>query len=406
MDLFTRFAQKPRRLVVGLLSGTSADAIDCAVCSIEGGAIPPRTGGPDAATTRRVRLEAFRSQPYDPALRSKILAAESLDVRGIAELHAAIGDAFAESCLRALVHAGIPEEAVDAVGSHGQTIYHHSGREPRVTLQLGDGDRIAERTGFLTVSDFRARDVAAGGEGAPLTPYADRVLFAPKDSSTRRAVLNLGGIANITLLGPLRESTIAFDTGPANAPLDRLARLYSEGALSCDFDGAIAARGTVDEELLKRLMAHPFLSRQPPKSTGPEEFGDLLVSELVRAVGRVTPDLFATVTEFVAQSVALGLRQALYVDRQPSAELELVVAGGGARNKSLLDRITAAVAPARVVLSDALGVPTQAREAMAFALLAHDALLGLPTNLPSVTGARRPACLGKISLPPIPGDSA
>lgn len=406
MDLFTRFAQKPRRLVVGLLSGTSADAIDCAVCSIEGNTEPPRNGSRDAASSTRVRLEAFRSQPYDPALRAKILAIESLDVRGLAELHAEIGEAFAEACLRSLVLAGIPEEAIDAVGSHGQTVYHHSGREPRVTLQLGDGDRIAERTGFLTVSDFRARDVAAGGEGAPLTPYADRVLFAPKDPAARRAVLNLGGIANITLLGSLPEHTIAFDTGPANAPLDRLAHLFSEGALACDFDGAIAARGTVDAELLRRLMAHPFLSRRPPKSTGPEEFGDRFVAELVRESGRVTPDLLATATEFVAQSVALGLRQALRIERALPAELELVVAGGGARNKSLMARIADAIAPARVVLSDALGVPTQAREAMAFALLAHDALLGLPTNLPSVTGARRPACLGKISLPPIPGDSA
>jgi len=391
VERIAALARKPRRLVLGLLSGTSADAIDCAVCSIEG-AGPPRAGNPGA----RVHLEAFRSAPYDPELRARVHGAARAGAREIAELHAALGDAFADAALQTLVMHGVPEEAVDLVGSHGQTVYHHSGAPVRATLQLGDGDRIAERTGFPVISDFRARDVAAGGEGAPLTPYADLVLFARAETKPRRAVLNLGGIANVTVLDAEPERVVAFDTGPANAPLDRLARLASDGALACDLDGKIAARGVVDLELLGELMRHPFLAQAPPKSTGLETFGDSFVEALVRRHrGDADADLLATATAFVAASVADALRR--HVPGDPIGEL--VVAGGGARNPTLVACL-ARNAPYRVVPSDALGVPAHAREAMAFALLANDALYGLPTSLPRVTGARRATTLGKLSLPP------
>ncbi|MFN0208005.1 MAG: anhydro-N-acetylmuramic acid kinase [Planctomycetota bacterium] len=405
---------KPRRLVAGLLSGTSADAIDCAICSIEGSgpAKDIKTGANRVAA--KVKLESFRSHPYDPALRQKLLHPEKITIRELAELHAEVGDAFAEALHRTLVLSGIPEESIDLAGSHGQTIYHHSGfrddhggAAPKVTLQIGDGDRIAEKTGFIVISDFRARDVAAGGEGAPLTPYADAILFPPlPPSEGRRVVLNLGGIGNITILDADPRKIVAFDTGPANAPLDRLARIITKGEFHCDFDGRLAAAGEVNEALLAELLKHPFLQKMPPKSTGTEMFGDSFVKTLVAAHGaqldlKAMRDLIATLTAFAAESVAFSLRELAprMLSNSDANVAEVVVAGGGSHNKTLITKLRAALAPARVVVSDELGVPSAAREAMAFAILANDALLGLPTSLPRVTGSTHPVTLGKLSFP-------
>jgi len=398
MDPLHVLKTKPRRLVAGLMSGTSADGIDCAICSIEGGgpARDPRDGAPRPPA--RVKLEAFRGHPYDASLRRRILGIAGAQVREIAALHAEIGDAFAEACLRTLVLAGIPEEALDLVGSHGQTIYHHNGTEPRVTLQIGDGDRIAEKLGTVVVSDFRARDVAAGGEGAPLTPYADLVLLASAAEGGRRpVVLNLGGIANVTILDPDPRRIAAFDTGPANAPLDRLARLVTGGEWNCDFGGKLASEGRVVPALLEDLLRDPFLARKPPKSTGTEAYGDAFVARLVARHGRADRDLLATATAFVARSIAAALR-----DHTPAGPpiSEVIAAGGGTLNPTLLTQLKEALAPIPVVLSDERGIPSKAREAMAFAILGNDALLGLPTNLPQATGAARHVTLGKMSFPP------
>lgn len=395
MDRLHALAEKPRRLVAGLLSGTSADAIDCAICSIDGcgPARDLRTGEPRKPAL--VRLEAFRSQPYDLALRSRILDVARANTREIAELHAALGDAFGEALHRTLVLSGVPEEALDLAGSHGQTVYHHSGAEPKVTLQLGEGDRIAARVGVPVFSDFRQRDVAEGGEGAPLSPYADLVLF-PAGERGRRAVLNLGGVANVTVLDADPRQTVAFDTGPANAPLDRIARRITKGEWACDFDGQLAARGVVLPALLAELLQHPYLRRKPPKSTGTETFGDEFVNALA-ARQRIDHDVLATVTCFVAMSIAGALREHV-----PAGDpiTEVIVAGGGVKNRALLRYLEELLAPATVLPSDQRGIPAKAREAIAFAILANDALFGLPTALRSVTGARRGATLGKLSLPP------
>lgn len=396
MDVLAKIARKPVRLVAGLLSGTSADGIDCAVCSIEGGGPPAdvHTGAPRAAA--RVKLEAFSTTPYDPGLRARLRRLDNCTAREVAELHAALGDAFAEALLRTVVLHGIPEEALDLAGSHGQTVYHHSGVKPSCTLQLGDADRIAERAGVPVVSDFRARDIAAGGEGAPLTPYADLVLFArPAGAAGRRAVLNLGGIANVTILDDDPRRVVAFDTGPANAPLDRLVRILTNGSQSYDSGGRLAAEGRVRGDLLEAWMRHPFLERRPPKSTGTEVFGDPFVAQAIERHGGVDRDLLATLTAFVARSVVDALRR--FAPPGP-AIAEVVVAGGGAANETLLSHFRRELEPAAVIPSDALGVPARAREAMAFALLANDAILGLPTSLPSVTGARQAVTLGKLSF--------
>jgi len=386
-DLLERSA-KPLRTVVGLMSGTSADSIDVAVCRMKG-------------YSQEVELLHFSEHAYDPAVKHLVHTVADLDVRGIAELNVQVGEAFAQACLATLEEASISPWDVDLIGSHGQTVYHHSGVTGalRATLQVGDGDVIAVRTGRYVISDFRARDIAAGGEGAPLSPVADTILFARRGSGTwrRRAVLNLGGIANLTVLDDDPTRVFGFDTGPANAPLDRLARHLSGGELACDQDGQLAQAGRVNDSLVADLLENdPFVTRRPPKSTGFEVYGDAFVARAATRHGGHDADLMATLTEFVARTIALGLRHCAQLD--PPVE-EVVAAGGGVKNPYLMQRIAAMLAPIPIRLSDDLGVPSDAREAMAFAVLADMTLRGLPAWLPPVTGASAPKLLGKLSFP-------
>lgn len=389
-DLLAR-SRKSERIVVGLMSGTSADSIDVAVCRMTG-------QGGEAG----VELLHYREHPHDPEVRRRVIGLADLDVRSVAELHVLIGEAFAAACIATIAEAGLSPRDVDVIGSHGQTIYHHSGvvGALRATLQVGDGDVIAVRTGCPVISDFRARDVASGGEGAPLSPIADTVLFGRGrggEPARRRAILNLGGIANLTVLDDDPARVFGFDTGPANAPMDRLARRLSGGALDCDRDGRIARSGRVDERLLAGLLEHdPFPARRPPKSTGFEMYGDAFVDRAAAMHGQIDADLMATLTEFVARTVAIGLRQC--EDLGPPVE-ELIAAGGGVRNPALMERIAALIAPVPVRRSEEVGVPSDAREAMAFAVLADMTLRGAPAMLPPVTGARAPKLLGKLSFP-------
>lgn len=389
-------AKKTERVVVGIISGTSVDSINVAVCRIEGAGLPgPKNAGAVA------RLLHFSDFPYDPALRTRIIDSANLHAREIAEMHAEVGDAFAHACLGGIEKAGLKPTDVDLIGSHGQTIYHHSGQQGamKATLQLGDGDRIAEKTSIAVVSDFRTRDIAAGGEGAPLTPYSDIILFSPRRDSKvkRRAVLNLGGTANITILDSDPFKVLGFDSGPANSPLDRLARMISNGQKLCDLDGEFANAGTVNAVLLERLLEEDqYLKRPPPKSTGFELYGDAFVQRVADLHGGVDNDLIATITEFCARASAYAIRDHVKVD--PPVD-ELVVAGGGIRNPALLDRLKAAVAPIPVVLASELGVPADAREAMGFAIFANEALFGHAVGLPNLTGARHPVLLGKWSMP-------
>jgi len=393
-DWFRRTTEKPARVVVGMISGTSADSIDAAVCRISGSGVP--TADREGA---RVELLHYGETPYEPELKTRVQNLAQWDVRAVAELNVEVGEAFARACLKTVAEAGLKPSDVDLIGSHGQTVYHHSSVPGAIgaTLQVGDGDVIAERTGAMVVCDFRARDIAGGGEGAPISPYADMILYAPRDrksASDRRAVLNLGGIANVTVLDPDSSRVFGFDTGPANTLLDRLARRLSDGSLSCDRDGAMARAGRVDEGLVERLLAEdPFLARRPPKSTGFEMYGDAFVERAGGLLGRFDADLMATLTEFTARTVADAFA------RFVPPVVEVIGAGGGVKNPVLIGRIAELLAPARFVLGDDRGVPGDAREAMAFAILANDALHGLPTSLPAVTGARRPATLGKFCLP-------
>jgi anhydro-N-acetylmuramic acid kinase len=392
LHCLTELRQRPA-VVVGVLSGTSADGIDAAVCRIM-----PAADDQDGVRAR-VELLHHLSYPHDPQVHEWIAGSNALGARRLAELHTRLGRRFAEACIAAVKSSGLSLEQIDLVGSHGQTLYHHShvpGAE-RCGLQLGDADEIAELTGLPVISDFRARDIAAGGEGAPITPIADLVLFRAFGPHGRRAVLNLGGIANLTVLDDCPARILGFDTGPGNALLDRLARRLTSGQLPFDVDGRLGAAGQVNQSLLDRWLAEDgFLKRRPPKSTGFEMYGDELLDELERRHGRADVDLLATAAEFTSRAISQAISGLLDEDMQPA---EVVVAGGGALNPDLMRRLTAAVAPRVVTRSDELGVPGMAREAMSFAILAHRTILGLPSTWPGTTGARHPVVLGKLSFP-------
>lgn len=352
--------------VVGLMSGTSADGIDAALVEV----------GPE------VRLLAFRTVPYPEETRRRLF--ELFEDRGgpreVARLNALLGELFARAA-----RAVMGGKGADLVASHGQTVAHLP--DEGATLQLGEGAVIAARTGCLTVSDFRPADLAQGGQGAPLVPFADaRLLHTP---SIDRAALNLGGMANLTWI-PARGEVQACDTGPGNALLDALA----EALLGAPWDegGRRAAEGRVVPELLEELLAHPYFAREGPKSTGRETFGRPMARRLL---GRAAPgDLLRTAAALTAESVVRHLKRHL---RGPA---ELVVGGGGVENATLMEELRRRLpAEVRLRLYDDFGIPFQAREAVAFALLGHETVHGRPASLPGATGARRPAVLGKVSFP-------
>ncbi len=413
--------------VVGLMSGTSADGIDAVVVEL-----------PPAGVRGAGRLLAHTHHPYPAGLAARLVRAGEggAATPEIGHLHAYLGELLAQAALAAIAAAGLTPEAIDAIGSHGQTVHHApqprsepplpgadvtdatrdaetamaagAGRgviEVRSTLQLGQPAVIAERTGVTTVADFRPRDLAAGGQGAPLAPYAHALLFG--DPSAAVAVQNLGGIGNVTFIpaggGP--ADVLAFDTGPANMVVDGLVALLSGGRERYDRDGARAVRGRIDRRLLDELLADSYFARRPPKSTGREQFGASYVAALRRrgaALGLGDDDLVATATALTAESIARAYRDFL-----PAAPARVVLCGGGARNPTLVAMLRAALAShlagraggsaIRVEPSDTAGLPAEAVEAVCFAVLARETLAGLPAGLPQVTGAARPTLLGVIA---------
>lgn len=362
-------------LYLGLMSGTSADGIDAALVQF------PATGG--------CRFVHGHTHPWEPGLRAELIALgeggglDSLDTLG--RIDAQIGLRFAEAANALLQASGVDRAQVRAIGSHGQTVRHRPLADPAFTLQLGDASRIAEATGITTVADFRRRDVAAGGQGAPLMPAFHLAMLG--DSDEDRAILNLGGIANLTLIA--RGGTpLGFDTGPANALMDAWCQQHQ--GVPFDADGAFAASGEVDEALLAQWLAEPWFALPPPKSTGREQFH---LEWALAALGErplAAADVQATLLELTAATVADALRAHL-----PEAR-RVLVCGGGVRNPQLLQRLSARL-PGVVVESSAVhGLDPDYMEAMGFAWLAQRTLDGLAGNLPSVTGAQGPRILGAI----------
>jgi anhydro-N-acetylmuramic acid kinase len=410
--------------VIGLISGTSMDAIDAALVELE-------------CVDDRLRLHplAFTMAPLAPALRDRMVALlppRSGSTAEVCALNVAIGAAFAEAALLVARQAGVAIESVDLIASHGQTVYHQvaAGAE-RSTLQLGTPAVIAERTGRTVVADFRPRDIAAGGQGAPLVPYLDLLLF--RHPQRARAVQNIGGMGNVTYLPPgddrpfdatqgerlttderrpnqsdtipigsgspssfvLRPSSVvAFDTGPGNVLIDEAVRLLTDGRLAYDHDGRIAASGRIDEELLANWLAHPFFQQMPPRSTGRELFGSAEARDYVaqaQARGLATPDIVATLTALTAWSVADSYRR--YCGRVD----EVLLSGGGARNPTLTRMIQAALPAATVRAVDDLLLDADAKEAIAFAVASYATLHGWPNNVPAATGAAHPVVLGSLT---------
>jgi len=380
------------------MSGTSADAVDAALVE-----------WPDGPAVRPFRLLAAREDPLPAALRDRVhrLAAGRVPgaeaLRELGALDVELAERFADAARAVAAQAGVALEAVDAVASHGQTVGHFP--ELRATLQIGDPSVLAERTGCTVVADFRPRDVAAGGEGAPLAPFFHHAVFGHPAES--RLALNLGGIANVTWLpvggGP--DDALAFDVGPANALLDGVVTAATEGRERLDRDGARARRGRVDRALLASLLDDEYLRRPPPKSTGRERYGTAQAEALLadaRAKGSALEDLLATLVAFTAEAVARAVRDHV---APPGGRLDRVlVGGGGARNPAVLAALAGALPGVAIEPFDAAGVPADAAEAMAFSLMGRNALLGLPNHLPRCTGARGARVLGEI-VPGRPGQS-
>lgn len=391
---FPEYAARATRRVVGLMSGTSADGIDAAVCEISG-----------SGRQTRVRLLHAHTAPYPEALRTEVLAV-SLPPGGtvdrLCRVNYAVGEVFAGAALHAIHAAGLQPADLQLIASHGQTVHHLPDAAPlaalptRSTLQLGEPAVIAQRTGILTVANFRAADIAAGGQGAPLVPYADWVLFG--DGACDRAVQNIGGIGNVTFLpaGGGLDAVIAFDTGPGNMLIDAAVAHLTGGRQQCDTGGEWATTGQPDARLLAWLLQHPFLAQPPPRSTGREAFGATFFARALEEAGRLAlteADLLATLTAFTVETIAGAYRRWL-----PRVPREVILGGGGVHNHTLRALLADALPEVRWRTHAEFGIPDDAKEAVAFAILGNETLLGVPANVPGATGAR-PAVLGQVAFP-------
>jgi anhydro-N-acetylmuramic acid kinase len=390
---------KNAMLVVGLMSGTSADGVDVALARIPGSGSAPVRG----------ELLAHITLPLDGSVRKEVLrVAESGAVSAgeISQLNFRLGEIFGDAVVAACSKFRVKLSQVDLIGSHGQTIFHQGkpvpflGRPISSTMQIGEGAIIATKTGVTTISDFRAADMAVGGQGAPLVPYVDYLLYA--DKTQGRVSLNLGGIGNITVLPANGKASdvYAFDTGPGNMVIDALVSHFSRGRKRFDEDGRIARQGASNEKLLAEMMKDAYLRLKPPKSTGREYFGRTYIGRLLKLAlrfGASPDDLIRAATIFTALSVVDAI-QRFVVPRTKTQQL--IVSGGGAHNPVIMAQLAAALAPIGVMPSSEFGVDPDAKEAYAFALLAYETWHRRSGNLPSATGAKRGAILGKISYAP------
>lgn len=383
---------------VGLMSGTSADGVDAALVALHGEGLDVE-----------VEVLAHETYPYEASLRNLILSAsypESSSVDLICHLNAVLGHCFADAACAIVEAANVSLSQVHLIGSHGQTIYHipqATPSPPRLmsTLQIGEPCIIAERTGVTTVADFRPRDMAAGGLGAPLSPYGHYVLFARQKRP--KLIQNIGGIANVTVLtGENLQNTVAFDTGPGNMLIDEAVRHFTQGQQGFDCDGKMAAAGKVDAGLLRELMQHPFIAQPPPKATGREAFGAQFFQQIVsraKELKLTAEDVVATCTAFSAESI--WQNYSAFILNRWSLD-EVVVCGGGAQNPVLMDMLTERLpASCRISTPESYGYPNAALEAVLFALLAHATIDGITASMGSTTGTLHPTILGKII--PVPG---
>jgi anhydro-N-acetylmuramic acid kinase len=356
--------------VAGIMSGTSLDGIDVAVVDLRG---------------KRIEVIAHSTRAYPEKIRRQILAVSNTNTHTseISRLNFLLPGLYAAAVRK----CGVPLDTIELIGCHGQTVFH----EERSTLQLGDGSVLAEELGIPVISDFRPRDMAAGGKGAPLVPFVDYRIYAhPK---LGRVALNIGGIANITAIPPggAPEDVIAFDTGPGNMVIDQLVAIHTDGRQTFDASGAIASQGRLNHKLLDRLLKAPYFKRRPPKTAGREQYGQEFVDDLL-STGEPLPNLITTATAFTAASIASSIQQ--FVDHSVH---EVIVSGGGAHNAVLMAYLQAFIPESKLRVSTEFGIDSDAKEAIAFAILAYETWNRRPSNLPSATGAKHPVILGKLS---------
>ena len=390
IETLYKIANKSKRMILGLMSGTSLDGLDIALCEFEGSGL-----------STKFKLKQFVSLPYSSEFKEGIqavFAKEQIHFPSLSTLNAEIGIKHAELILSALQSWGITTEEVDLIASHGQTVMHRPmrhGKQPNSTLQIGDGDHIALKTGIITLSDFRQKHVAAGGEGAPLAMYGDYFLFSKKGEN--RILLNIGGIGNFTFLPANQDPNLILvtDTGPGNTLIDACVRTHFPGFFF-DKDARLGMQGVLHTGLLKALMNLDFFKEDFPKSTGPEYFNLNKVEQLIQAnQWTLTPtDLIRTLTEFSAQSMALAIKK--YI---PETQANLYVSGGGSQNPLLMQRISELLPEVKMGFSSEIGIPTDAKEAVLFALLANETIMDAGASKVRRLGDSPWVTMGKISLP-------
>lgn len=387
--------EKEERIIIGLMSGTSVDGVDAVLLKVSGFGIETQ-----------YELVEFITYPFPPSLREKIFTLfnpTSSSVDQLCSVNFELGLLFAEAVKSLLLTSEYTKETIDLIGSHGQTFYHipEDDKEKalvRSTMQLGEASILAEQIGCPVVFDFRVRDMAAGGGGAPLVPYIDYILY--RSDNKNIALQNIGGIGNVTFLpqnGHL-DDVIAFDTGPGNMMIDAAIEIITNGKRTFDKDGELASKGRVDLNYVDRLMKDDYFFKQIPKSTGRERYGVDFTKEVVgelKTKGLATEDVIATITRFTAQSIFDQYSR--FITNKYDVD-ELIVSGGGAYNKTLLRDLNHFFAETNVKTQDDIGNSNDAKEAIAFALLANDTIYGYFNNVPSATGARKPVVLGKVSL--------
>lgn len=382
-------------IAIGLMSGTSTDGIDAAVVSIKG-----------AGTETSVRLLGFTTVPFSDDIRQRILQIASgkpVNSRELCLFNFLFGELSADACIAGCKAAGVSPEDIDFVGSHGQTIWHepvpteYLGHKVNGTLQTGEASVIAERLSCPVVSDFRVRDMAAGGLGAPLVPYTEYLLY--RDPAHTIALQNIGGIGNITILpaGCSLKVVSAFDTGPGNMIIDALVSRITNGEKHYDDCGRMALSGTADKRLLDYLIeSDDYIKKTPPKTTGREHYGPAFVEGIINAAHKINVsdnDMIATVTMFTAVTISSAIDD--YCTSKPE---RLIVGGGGSRNPALMNDLKDLLPKCQVMTNEDIGLNSDAKEAVAFAVLANETLHGLPNNAPGATGASHPVVMGKISL--------
>jgi anhydro-N-acetylmuramic acid kinase len=390
IETLYKIANKSKRMILGLMSGTSLDGLDIALCEFEGSGL-----------STKFKLKQFVSLPFTSEFKESIqavFAKEQIHFPSLSTLNAEIGIKHAELILSALQSWGIKPGEIDLIASHGQTVMHRPmrhGNQPNSTLQIGDGDHIALKTGIITLSDFRQKHVAAGGEGAPLAMYGDYFLFSKKGEN--RILLNIGGIGNFTFLPANQDPNLILvtDTGPGNTLIDACVRTHFPGFFF-DKDARLGMQGVLHTGLLKALMNLDFFKEDFPKSTGPEYFNLNKVEQLIQAnQWTLTPtDLIRTLTEFSAQSMALAIKK--YI---PETQANLYVSGGGSQNPLLMQRISELLPEVKMGFSSEIGIPTDAKEAVLFALLANETIMDAGASKVRRLGDSPWVTMGKISLP-------